>query len=151
MKKNTIIALVVAVLAVVGTVVFLWFYDKKQNPTPAVKPEPTKPGTTPATPPATVSVFPLKQGSKGEEVKKLQRKLNEFISFNYFTMATKPPHQTLTVDGDFGPKTAANVKFIFGTPTVTQSQYNKFLSKIITPDTTPTNSYSTDPLNFLNI
>ena len=152
MKKNTIIALVVAVLAVAGTVVFLWFYDKKQNAAPVAKPEPQKP-TTPGTttpPPAPVSVFPLKQGSKGEEVKKLQRKLNEYSDYYYFTMKVKPPYQKLTVDGDFGAKTAANAKVILGATSITKQQYDKFINQIIIPDTKPENPYLSDPFNFIN-
>lgn len=153
MNKNTIIALVVAVLAVAGTVIFLWQYDKKQNTKPEPKPEtPKTPETTVKTNPVTPSsVFPLKRGSKGAEVKALQRKINEWTSFNYFRLQAKPPHQSLSADGDFGPKTEANVKFVFGTNTVTQSQYNKFINQIIVPDTTPENPYLGDPLSFLNI
>lgn len=150
MKKNTIIALIVAVLAVAGTVVFLWQYDKKQNAAPEAKSEPTKPGTTPAKPKQPVSVFPLKQGSKGEEVKKLQRKLNEYSDYYYFTMTVKPPYQKLTVDGDFGEKTAANAKVILGATSITKQQYDKFINQIIIPDTKPENPYYADPLNFIN-
>ena len=154
MNKNTIIALVVAVLAVAGTVIFLWQYDKKQNAKDDKKTDPETPATKPTTKPTTpASVFPLKRGSKGAEVKALQRKMNEFIGVYYFTFekGKKPPYTNLSVDGDFGPKTEANVKFVFGTSTVTQAQYNKFLSKIIIPDVKPGNSWATDPINILNM
>lgn len=152
MKKNTIIALVVAVLAVAGTVVFLWFYDKKQNAAPEAKTEPQNPTTpeNPTTPPAPVTVFPLRKGSKGEEVKKLQRKMNEYSDYYYFTMTVKPPYQKLIVDGDFGPKTDANARVILGATSITKQQYDKFINAIIVPDTTPENPYLSDPFNFIN-
>lgn len=60
------------------------------------------------------SVFPLHESSQGEEVKNLQRYLNN-------------KGEALEVDGIFGPLTAAAVQRIFSSSTVNEQQYKEIV------------------------
>lgn len=60
------------------------------------------------------SVFPLKQGSRGEEVKKLQKYIN-----------AQNQGVTLDVDGIYGSKTQSAVYMIFGQNEVSKKVYNE--------------------------
>lgn len=72
---------------------------------------------TPATnpKPAPKSVFPLQKGSRGPEVKNLQR----YINMNSIAK--------LDEDGIFGTKTETVLKNLWGTTSVSQKEYNKML------------------------
>lgn len=60
------------------------------------------------------SQFPLKQGSRGNQVKKLQEYIN-----------AQNQGVTLTVDGIYGPKTQQAVYMIFGQNEVSKKVYNE--------------------------
>ncbi len=64
-----------------------------------------------------VSAFPLKYGSRGNEVKALQA----FLNTNY--------NEKLVVDGIWGPLTGAAVLKDLKTETVTQGQYDSTITK----------------------
>ena len=66
-------------------------------------------------------VFPLRKGSKGEEVKKLQKALNQKLL---------PPIRQLVVDGIFGSKTLGALKSITGKSTVNKSEYSKLIQSV---------------------
>lgn len=74
----------------------------------------------PVAPVKTNPVFPLKVGSRGNEVKALQEILN-FADSAYNSTGGK----FLTVDGVFGQKTADRAKFVLGSPIVSESQFLK--------------------------
>ncbi len=67
------------------------------------------------TTPTPKSVFPLQKGSRGPEVKNLQR----YINNNSIAK--------LDEDGIFGTKTETVLKNLWGTASVTQKEYNKML------------------------
>jgi len=67
-----------------------------------------------------VSTFPLKVGSRGEEVKKLQQYLNQKLQEAYGRQATM-----LDVDGIFGAKTEDALKAVSGNTQVAKSEYEK--------------------------
>ena len=107
-------------------VVVLW--PKKSNALNSPSPvdplnesDPTDPKPDPVKPvliPDGKSDYPLKQGSKGDLVKKLQ----EIINFNDSAYGLTNGVY-LTTDGNFGPKTEARVKAVFGSPVVTEAQF----------------------------
>lgn len=137
-NKNLIITIVICVLLIGGTVGFLYWFDQKDKKADEEKgASGTSSGssstTTPTTPKPAVEVFPLKKGSKGDYVKALQTQLNLYISYNYFTLKVKPPYQTLSVDGDFGARTEANVLWYFGKKTVDKLDFWKFINLIVSP------------------
>lgn len=66
--------------------------------------------------------FPLQEGSKGDKVRILQQYLNTQLQL----MQTGEVRYTLlTVDGIFGPNTATACKIVFGTETISKSQFNE--------------------------
>ena len=148
-NKKLIITIVVCLLLIAITVGGLYLYTKKTTADPA-KPVVNPNGSTVA--PVVIPVFPLKQGSKGTEVKKLQAKMNEWMNYNYFTVVTKPANKELAVDGVFGPKTLEFVKIIFALDTVSQDAYNNLLAQNYTStptDTTPGSEWYNYFLNLI--
>ncbi len=133
MNKKTTITLIVCVLAIAVTVYFLFWYDgNKKAKAAEVNPDGTKTDTKKSQP-VDYPTFPLESGDKGDEVGNLQRKMNEWMQYNWFTLINKPAHESLVVDRVFGPKTLEFVRIIFGTDTVTETQYNQFMAETITP------------------
>lgn len=65
---------------------------------------------------ANSKAFPLKRGSQGAEVRHLQRWLNSTGSFPPYVNIdpTIQPHNSISVDGIFGPKTEAALKTATG-------------------------------------
>ena len=119
MKKKIII--IIVVLAVLGVVTYFIVKKVKQkNATNnnATKGSGSSSGSTPGTTVTGSAVFPLKNGSKGAEVKRLQQRLNNVIP----TMLVR-----LTEDGVFGPKTETALFNTVGLKQLTQNQYNKFI------------------------
>jgi len=121
MKKNVKIAIIVAIIIFVplGSVALLLLLkNKKENETDEDLSSDT----------SAVAVYPLKQGSKGTLVGSLQTKLNAALNQASLAKAKLPTLNgktitSLVVDRDFGAKTAAVVKWHFGTDSVTQAQY----------------------------
>jgi len=127
LDKRTQLAMIIALLAVAGVVAGLYFYDKSKRKRPD---NPTTGGNASATPntPTMPQIFPLKQGDKNDTVKALQRQMNAYYDYLYFTLIVKPPYKNLSVDGEFGSKTLANVKHLFGANEVSEAKYNKFMA-----------------------
>lgn len=69
----------------------------------------------------TQSRFPLRKGSRGEEVKTLQRYLNS---------KTRVPLALLKVDGIFGSKTQAASQRVLGIREISESKYYEIKQKI---------------------
>lgn len=134
MKKNTIITIVVCVLLIAATIGGLVWYDKaeKAKTDGSTGGDSASSGTSSAPTP----VFPLMYGSRGNNVRALQSKMNEWMAYNWFTVTKKPSKSRLTVDGIFGPKTQEFVSIIFGTLAVTESEFNAFIAKQIGAETT---------------
>lgn len=139
-KKSTYIALAISALAIIATVVFLIVYDKKKNAGSGAASgsggssgsgSGSNSGSSATTPAA--SIFPLKKGSRGDEVRKLQAKMNEWTSYYWFTLTTKPPYQRLSEDGVFGAKTEANLNFILKKKSITESAYRSFIAMSFGP------------------
>jgi len=129
--KKLMLTIGLCLLAVGATVGFLFWYDKKSKG--EGEGEGTGAGTGSGTGTGTgekkqVNYFPLTLGSRSEYVKKLQAKINEYVSYYYFKMPKKTPYQRLDEDGIFGAKTFANVQFIFGTSSVSEVMYNVFIN-----------------------
>ncbi|MCL1867752.1 MAG: peptidoglycan-binding protein [Paludibacter sp.] len=62
--------------------------------------------------------FPLKNGSRGDVVTELQRRLNnQLLKKNELNLAP------LALDGIFGSKTESAANYVLGTKTVTKTQY----------------------------
>lgn len=142
-KKSTYIALAISALAIIATVVFLIIYDKKKNAgsgdasgsggnsgSGSGSNSGSNSGSSATTP--TASIFPLKKGSRGDEVRKLQAKMNNWVSY-YMLTGIKPPYQRLSEDGVFGPKTEANLNFILKKKSITESAYRSFIAMSFGP------------------
>lgn len=67
--------------------------------------------------------FPLKEGSKGAKVRILQEYLNRELAELQKEAEVSPVF--LTVDGIFGPNTATACRMVFGTESVSKSQWNE--------------------------
>jgi len=134
MKNKKLIITIVICLLVIGLTIggLYWFQNKKVVNTKADPKKQTDTGTS-TTPAIDYPTFPLELGDQCDEVGALQRKMNEWITYNYFTLATKPSNNTLTVDRIFGKKTLEFIRIIFNTDTVTQAQYNEFMAQVIVP------------------
>lgn len=135
-KKSTYIALGLAVVAVAATIILIFVYDKKKNGSGSSSTGTSSgSGTGSSTTTTTkTNVFPLKKGSKGQEVAKLQTQLNAWNNYYWFGLSVKPPYQTLAVDGDFGSRTEANLNFILKRKTISESAYKSFIAmKFETP------------------
>lgn len=110
-KKKTII--VIVAVTIVGIAVWLVIkrYTAKNSGTQSDNTSsPTE------TKPANSSVFPLKFGSQGAEVRHLQSWLNSTGSMPpYINLdSTIQPHNAINVDGIFGVKTLAALKAATG-------------------------------------
>ena len=104
--KNYIIAGVIAAIAII---LYFVLKGKKEETTPEAPAVKTG-GETPL-----VSKFPIKLGSKGQEVKEIQTALNKRIA---------PYMLPLKVDGIFGEKTLAMLKKYAGGKTeLTEAEY----------------------------
>ena len=122
MKNKQKIALVAILLLLIGIVVFLMLRRKGA--------EEISLSNTLAPTPARDDSFPLSMGSRGENVKKLQTKMNMWMLVNYNDLATKPKHQygvdaglpmkEILIDGIFGQNTREFVRTIFGVDSVSE-------------------------------
>lgn len=98
--------------AIVAAIVALYFILKPKK----VEAEPEAPVKTGGGTPL-VSPFPLKKGSTGNEVKKLQAYINKNI---------KAPYNLIAEDGVFGNVTLAALKVVAqGKTEVTEADYKK--------------------------
>lgn len=117
-KKFWIIAGVTAVIVAV----LVYFARKSKNK--ALNESSTTPSTsTSKTVLPAADIFPLKSGSKGEEVKTVQRYLNSQKPLSSST-ATLPD---LTIDGIWGPKTQDAVKYKLGINQIDYTFYTKII------------------------
>jgi len=132
-NKKVIIIVVVCILLIAATVGGLYLFKKPTTGTDTTAPGGTT-GSTGTTGTATDS-FPLQMGSKGNNVKLLQAKMNQWMTDNWSRLITiKPRHQngllagqvmsSISVDGNFGANTREFCGFIFGTTSVTESQFS---------------------------
>ena len=116
MKRSWAIIVVLLLLAVALCLVF--FSDKLfggKEQTAASGSDGSGGGNTVA-----VSKFPLKKGSQGEEVRKLQQYLNSCMA--YYLVLTP-----LDVDGIFGAKTEGMCVTITGNREISQEFYNQYV------------------------
>lgn len=67
--------------------------------------------------------FPLKKGSSGERVRKLQAHINKMWGLTPVSRDYMP----LAEDGIFGVKTEAACKLFLGTESVSESWYNQYI------------------------
>lgn len=116
MKRSWAIIIVTVLLAVVLGLVF--FKDKLfgRNTQPAASETDGSKGD----PSASAPVFPLKKGSQGEEVRKLQHYLNSCLS--YYLVLTP-----LDEDGVFGAKTEGMCLTVTGSREISQEFYNQYV------------------------
>lgn len=121
-NKQILIIIAITILVIAGIVIAYFITRKKatgkqpilsdvdENPLPVVS--------------STTKI--LQYGSRGEDVKRLQRFLNEQLSLliwkGYPTLNGKQIKQ-LSVDGIFGAETQAVVKWYFGTTTVSTDKF----------------------------
>lgn len=124
-KKIAIGIIVIVVVALI--VILLKYYKKKKLEAVETGGSSSGTGSGNTTPSGSGSgsntsnaspTFPLKKGSKGEEVKALQKALNKYVA---------PPMALLEVDGDFGSKTENLLFSKFGVKEVTEANYNKLI------------------------
>lgn len=135
-NKKLILTIVICLVVIAATVGGLYWLNNK---TVNTKADPKKPGGTGSNgtkqPAIDYPTFPLELGDQCDEVGALQRKLNEWMQYNYFLLETKPSKMSLVVDRKFGPKTLEFIRIRFGTDTVTEQQYNAFMAEVIIPTT----------------
>jgi len=103
-KKITIIIIIVAILGIASFFIYKKVKQRKE----------TSSGT--GSTGSSSAGFPLKQGSRGTEVKNIQGSLNRILP------------ATLTVDGIFGPATEASLQQKIGLSQLTKKQYDAFMS-----------------------
>jgi len=103
MKKKTLIIIVLLIIFAI-IITFITIKVKKRNNLSSSTNSSSNSGT-----------FPLKQGSRGTEVKNVQNMLNKIIPAD------------LEVDGIFGPKTEASLQKRVGLRQLTKKQYEKFI------------------------
>ncbi len=123
MKKKIVITVLIILAAVV---VFVWWRKKRKkaataevaaaatNDLPQVKETSTKLSTASADMDTTPELFPLKNGSRGDEVRKFQS------AFNYLYGGGEA---VLSEDGVFGNKTESELKEKFNKKEVSESLY----------------------------
>lgn len=124
MKKSTKILIVVLAVILIGVIIYFIFKPKKitNSETPYTPKPPSNGGSNTNT--AANDNFPLKVGSVGENVKRLQMALNRINTLN-----------TITVDGVFGNDTRLKLLrtlaiSMYGVgPTVTENQLTNIISK----------------------
>jgi len=116
---------IIAALAVViiGIVVFVWYKRKKAAERLALPGTGTNNGTSaPAkTTMYNASVFPLKNGSRGNEVLTLQKYLNVGV------LSKQTALPALVEDGIWGPKTDEVVKTKLGLSAIDETYYKKIV------------------------
>ena len=136
-NKKLILTIVICLVVIAATVGGLYWFQNRTVNTKA--PDPKKPGGTGSSgtkqPDIDYPTFPLELGDQCDEVGALQKKMNEWMQYNYFTLETKPAKISLVVDRKFGTKTLEFIRIIFSTDTVTQAQYNAFMAEVIVPTT----------------
>lgn len=93
-KRIILIVVAIIVLVVIGV-----YYKKAKAEALPVSPSGSSNGSKSSGLPA--GTFPLKRGQKNSLVKTLQSSLNKFVN------------EPLTLDGDYGPKTAAAAALVF--------------------------------------
>lgn len=139
-NKNLIIGGIIA-MAIIG--LYLYFAVKKAktttiDQTKVINPDSATALNTAKTPYSSgkiatnsqiskaTSLFPLKKGSKGEAVKKLQVWLNSHI---------KLPFLPLSVDGNFGGLTQSAASRIIGATEISEAWYNaNVINQTIVPE-----------------
>ena len=109
-KKKTAIIIVCCILAVALIAFLIWQMLHQNN-------EETSSSDT-----VDGDDFPLQEGSQGEKVEVLQEYLNTQL-MKMQNGEVKP--SLLDVDGIFGAKTATACKAVFGTESISKSQFNE--------------------------
>ncbi|HLP06063.1 MAG TPA: hypothetical protein VK152_11610 [Paludibacter sp.] len=133
--KKTIVALVICLLIVGATTYFLFFHTEKQGDEADANANTEKTGTDTGSTAANNSDyagFPLMVGSRGANVKTLQKKMNEWMAVNWFTLQSRPLKTKISEDGVFGNKTLEFVKIIFKYPFVGRDEFNQFITSSTT-------------------
>lgn len=137
LKKTDIVLLSLISLAALAGGLYLYFSRKDITPTIGVGNSNTNttnknPLDTTVPAPTQPSGFPLKKGSRGSEVKTLQKSLNDWLAFYWFSLGNTRPTdnkgkliEQLVTDGIWGDKTESVVKARFGTNVVTHENYIK--------------------------
>lgn len=105
-KTKTTLIVIGCILAVAVVAFLVWKMLKSEKTTEVDDPD-----------------FPLKEGSKGAKVRILQEYLNRELAELQKEAEVSPVF--LTVDGIFGPNTATACRMVFGTETVSKSQWNE--------------------------
>lgn len=109
-KKKTAIIIVCCILAVALIAFLIWKMLHQNNE------------ETSSSDAVDGDEFPLQEGSQGEKVEVLQEYLNTQL-MKMQNGEVKP--SLLDVDGIFGAKTATACKAVFGTESISQSQFNE--------------------------
>ena len=122
-KTKKILIIVVAVLLIATVLYFVFRKPKVQTQDPLINPNPNPSNTTPTnTTPPINDTFPLRVGSKGENVKRLQIALNKIN-----------PNNKLSYDSNFGNQTRIAIITSLATslyslgPEITEAQLNKLI------------------------
>ena len=126
MKTWVGITIGVVGLGVVATMVYLGFKKPTADTTDEMSSS-TNESTTTTTPSSNTTTsnesFPLKKGSKGSKVSKLQEGLNHYITLGRIVSAK------LIVDGSFGSKTENALLLLTGMKTADSNLYNEISTK----------------------
>lgn len=112
-KTKTTLIIIACVLAVALIAWLIWKMLHQNDETSTVEMDKQLGNVT----------FPLKQGSKGQEVKELQYYLNDKISE---MQQDGVKAQLIATDGIFGPETASACNLVFGKEYVTEAEFNEF-------------------------
>lgn len=116
MKSKYTIWVIVAI--VVAVLVFFYFKSKKKKSEPIPEAS-NKSSVNSVKKKPSPDAFPLRKGSSGENVRKLQELLN---------LKIKPPMVMLIADGVFGEKTEEALVRYFGIDYLTEDNYNRLMS-----------------------
>ena len=128
MKKKRVVIIVVVVALLVAAAVTV-FVLRKKNKIPANTTEALKKVVTTAVSGYVPEKFPLKQGMKGENVKTLQKTINNVSRTEEKSGRTYI--ELLKVDGYFGPATLAGYQWASNNENATeisQVDFNKFVN-----------------------
>lgn len=112
MSKTVKWIIVIVIILVVLFLVY-WFFIRKDKAPAFIPPDGT--GTTPA------SVFPLRNGSSGEEVRQLQTSLVQNACRDNLGLQ-------INIDGQFGPRTQAALFNCFGLQDISKVQFDLLLA-----------------------